>query len=111
MNYEIIFTDTAESDLSDIALFIAEESKDKEVAKKFLGELLSHCKEQLGAYPLSGFLLSDVALRNTGYRFFVHREYIALYTVHEEQKTVYMHSVFNAKKDYTRIVKKLIRNQ
>lgn len=41
MNYEIIFTDTAESDLSDIALFIAEESKDKEVAKKFLGELIS----------------------------------------------------------------------
>lgn len=36
MKYTIEFTDTAKSDLRDIAVYIAEESKNKEIAKRFV---------------------------------------------------------------------------
>lgn len=39
MNTQIVFTDTAKSDLRDIALYLAELSKDKNLAIRFVKEL------------------------------------------------------------------------
>ena len=80
MKYSIIFTETAKTDLRDIAIYIAEESKDKEIAK----------------------------LVSSGYRFLVHKEYLIFYSTDETNGKVYISAVFNAKKDYTRVLKKLI---
>lgn len=107
MKYSIEFTDTAKSDLRDIAIYIAEESKDKEIAKRFVKELTDHCV-QLETFPQSGSIPKDRTLISFGYRFLVHKEYLIFYSIDEVARKVYINSVFNAKKDYTRVFKKLI---
>lgn len=107
MKYSIIFTETAKTDLRDIAIYIAEESKDKEIAKRFVKELTDQCI-QLEDFPLSGSLPKDRTLVSSGYRFLVHKEYLIFYSTDETNGKVYISAVFNAKKDYTRVLKKLI---
>lgn len=107
MKYDVLFTDTAKTDLREIALFIAEESKDKAVAKKFVIELTAQCA-RLEAAPSIGALPRDRVLMSLGYRFLVYKDYLIFYTADDNSKTVYIQAVFNAKKDYTRVLSKLI---
>lgn len=107
MKYSIVFTDTAKSDLRDIAIYITEASKDKEIAKGFIKELAAQCGS-LENFPLMGVVPKDRVLISSGYRFLVHKEYLIFYTVTEPNATVYIQAIFNAKKDYTRILQKKI---
>ena len=70
MSYRILFTATAKEDLRDIAFHIADISKDKNLALKFVNEML--------------------------------------YTVDHETKTVFVQAAFNAKRDYTRVLRKML---
>ena len=45
MNCRVIFTDTAEADLRDIAFYIAKQSKDKNIAIRFVNKLREKCKK------------------------------------------------------------------
>lgn len=107
MKYSIEFTDTAKSDLRDIAIYIAEESKDKDVAKRFVSELAAQCS-RLEEFPLTGAIPKDRTLVSAGYRFLIHREYLIFYSIDETNAKIYVSAIFNAKKDYTRVLKKLI---
>lgn len=106
MKYAVDFTDTARTDLKEIAVYIAEESKNRDIAIRFVRELRERCAS-LTEFPLSGAMPDDRMLKSLGYRFLVHKEYLLFYTVDEDNKTVYVQAVFNAKKDYTRVLKKL----
>ena len=114
MKYSIEFTDTAKSDLRNIAIYIAEESKNKDVAKRFeadeekrfVKELTDQCI-RLEDFPMSGSIPKDRMLVSSGYRFLVHKEYLIFYSTDEKNEKVYINAVFNAKKDYTRVLKKL----
>ena len=44
MSYTIRFTDTAKDDLKNIAVYIAEQSKDKSIAVNFVNELREKTK-------------------------------------------------------------------
>lgn len=107
MSYKIEFTQTAKEDLRDIALYIAEESKEISIALRFV-EKLQNSVEQLKSFPLSGACPKDRVLCSFGYRFLVHKDYLTFYTVDEEKKTVYIEAVFNSKKDYTRVLLRLL---
>lgn len=107
MKYSIEFTETAKTDLKDIALYIAEVSKNKESAKSFVKELADQCI-RLEDFPFSGAIPKDRLIRSAGYRFLVHKEYLIFYTIEESGANVYVEAIFNAKKDYTRVIKKLI---
>lgn len=107
MKYNIKFTQTAKNDLRDIAIYIAEQSKEKSVATKFVEELQSKVVQH-EEYPLSGAYPSDRILLSQGYRFLVHKDYLIFYTVNENLKEVYIEAVFNSKKDYMRVLKKMI---
>lgn len=107
MKYSVKFTDTAKSDLSDISMYIVEESKDKEVAKRFVREI-AMCCATLEDFPFSGALPNDRIIRNWGYRLLVHKGYVIFYIVEESRYEVYVQAIFNAKKDYTRVLKKYI---
>lgn len=107
MKYSIVFTDTAKSDLREIAMYIADAAKDKEIAKEFVTELAEQCS-RLEDFPLMGAIPKDRVLISSGYRFLVHKEYLIFYTVLETNTTVYIQAIFNAKKDYTRVLKKII---
>ena len=95
MSYTVRLTDTAKQDLREIAFWIAEKSKDREIAKRFVGELRETCRK-LDTFP------------NAGYRFTVHKEYLIFYLVDEEEKQVNVMTIFNAKKDYMRVMKRFI---
>lgn len=106
MKYQIEFTDTAKSDLRNIAVYIAEQAKDREIAKKFVKELSEQCLP-LEDFPQMGATPKDRMLISYGYRFLVHKEYLIFYSVDESTEKVYIQAVFNAKKDYTRVLKKI----
>jgi toxin ParE1/3/4 len=107
MSYRIKFTETAKEDLREIAFYIAEQSKDREIAKRFVGELREKCK-MLDTFPEGGAVPRDRVLRSEGYRFLVHKDYLIFYTVEQENQTVYVRAIFNGKKDYMRVMKKFI---
>ena len=107
MSYRILFTATAKEDLRDIAFHIADISKDKNLALKFVNEMQTKCR-QLNDFPESGALPNDRVLRSLGYRFLVHKDYLMFYTVDHETKTVFVQAAFNAKRDYTRVLRKML---
>ena len=107
MSYTVRLTDTAKQDLREIAFWIAEQSKDIEIAKRFVGELREVCKK-LDTFPNAGGIPKDRVIRSAGYRFTVHKEYLVFYLVDEEEKQVNVMAIFNAQKAYTRVMKRFI---
>ena len=107
MSCHIKFTDTAKSDLREIAFYIAEQSKDKEIAKRFLEELRERCKI-LENFPESGSIPRDRVLKSNGYRFLVHKDCLIFYSYNKNENTAYILAVFNSKRDYFRVMKKFI---
>ncbi len=105
MKYKLFFTDTAREDLQEIAFHIAEISKDKELAKRFVRELRDNCKV-LETFPEGGALPRDRVLKSAGYRFLVYKDYLSFYMVDKENALVHVMAVFNGKKDYIRVMRK-----
>ena len=108
MKYAIDITDTAKGLLWDIAIYIAEQSGEKETAKRFVRELETECYT-LGEFPNSGANPDDRLLVSMWYKFLIHKDYLIFYTVDETNNIVYIQAIFNAKKDYTKYMRKLIR--
>ena len=107
MSYKVVMIDTAKQDLRDIAIWIAEQSKDIEIAKRFVNELWERCKK-LDRFPSIGSFPRDRILKSAGYRFVTYKEYLVFYLIDEENETVNVMAIFNAKKDYMRVMKKFI---
>lgn len=107
MSCHIKFTDTAKSDLREIAFYIAEQSKDKEIAKRFVEELRERCKT-LENFPESASIPRDRVLKSNGYRFLVHKDYLIFCSYNKNENTAYILAVFNSKRDYFRVMKKFI---
>lgn len=107
MNCCIKFTDTAKSDLRDIAVYIAEQTKDKNTAIRFVSELREKCK-LLEQFPNSGSIPKDRVLTSLGYRYLVHKGYLIFYKYAETENTAYIMAVFNSMLDYMRVMKKFI---
>ena len=107
MNCRIEFTDTAKQDLREIAFYIAEQSKEKSVAIRFVTELQEKCKV-LENFPESGAIPRDRMMKSAGYRFLVHGDYLIFYRHEASENTVYVLAVFNAKRDYMKIMRKFI---
>ena len=107
MSYTVRLTETAKQDLREIALWIADQAKNVEIAKQFIAELRAECKK-LDMFPYAGSLPKDRILKSFGYRFITHKEYLVFYLVNEEEKQVNVMAIFNSKKDYMRVMKKFI---
>lgn len=103
---KIVFTDTAKSDLRDIALYLADLSKDKNLAIRFVKELREK-KRILEQFPESGAIPADRVLKSSGYRFLVHKNYLLFYLYEKEANTVYVMAIFNGKRDYLQVMKKV----
>ena len=99
MSYTVVITDTAKQDLREVALWIAEQSKDIEIAKRFVNELREKCKK-LDRFPTTGSFPRDHVLKSAGFRFVTHKDYLIFYLIEEESKAVNVMAIFNAKKDY-----------
>ena len=69
MTAKIVFTDTAKSDLRELAVYLAEVSKDRDLAIRFVKRLQEKTKvledfPQSGAVPRDRVLKSNGGLRN-----------------------------------------------
>ena len=107
MNCQIVFTETAKSDLREIAVSLAELSRDKALAIRFVQEL----QEQTGIlkqFPGSGALPRDRVLRSIGFRFLVYKDYLLFYKYEKADERVYVVAVFNGKRDYMRVMKRFL---
>lgn len=102
MNYRIMFADTAIQDLHEISFYLAEQSQSREIAQRFVNELLDRC-DRLNDFPQLGALPKDYALRARDYRFVPHKSYLIFYRVDNDTKTVTVSAIFNSKKDYRRL--------
>lgn len=105
MNCKVVFTDTAKSDLRDIAVYLADLSKDKNLAIRFVRELQGKTRI-LEQFPESGTIPRDRVLKSSGYRFLVYKDYFYLYE--KEANTAYVMAIFNGKRDYMRVMKKFL---
>ena len=108
MSFQIKFTDTAKEDLRNIATYIADQAKDKKVAINFVNELKEKTKI-LETFPESGAIPDDRIMKNSDYRFLVHKEYLIFYHYIPEDSTSYILAFFNAKRDYTRVLRKFVK--
>ena len=107
MSYTVRFTETAKNDLQEIAFYIADQSKEPEIAKAFVLELRETCK-RLTELPNQGALPKDRILRSMGYRYLSHKGYLLFYQVNEHEKTVDIMAIFQEKQDYFRVMRRLI---
>lgn len=107
MSCKIVITDTAKSDLRDIAVYLADMSKDKQLAIRFVKELQEKTKI-LEQFPESGAIPRDRVLKSNGYRFLVHKDYLIFYLYEKKDNTAYVMAVFNGKRDYMRVMKKFL---
>ncbi len=104
MSCKVILTDTAKSDLLEIARGVAALSKDKALAVRFVRELQEETK-RLEQFPESGAVPRDRVLKSSGYRFLVHGDYLLFYLYKKEEQAAYVMAVFNGKRDYFRVMK------
>ena len=107
MSCQIVFTDTAKSDLREIAISIAELAKDKNIAIRYVKELQESTKI-LETFPESGAIPRDRILKSSGYRFIAHKDYLLFYLYEKAENRVYIMAVFHGKRDYMRIMKKYL---
>lgn len=107
MSCQIVFTDTARSDLRNIIIYLADMTKDKELAVRFVKEL-QETTNILELFPESGAVPKDRILKSNGYRFLTHKDYLLFYLHNKEVNTVYVMAIFNGKRDYLRVMKKFI---
>ena len=107
MSCHIKFTDTAKEDLRNIAFYIADQAKDRSIAANFVKELRKKCKV-LEIFPECGSIPKDRVMTSSGYRYLVHKSYLIFYIYEKSENTVYILAVFNAKRDYTRVMKKFL---
>ena len=107
MSCHVVFTDTAKADLRNIALNIADFSKDKNLAIRFIKEIQDKTKI-LEQFPESGAIPRDRLLKSNGYRFLAYKDYLLFYLYEKEEQTAYVMAVFNGKQDYMRVMKKYL---
>lgn len=107
MNCKIVFTDTAKSDLREIALYIADLTKDKHQAICFVKDLQAQTRI-LEQFPESGAIPKDRILKSNGYRFLVYKDYLLFYQYQKAENTAYIMAIFNGKRDYMRVMKKYL---
>ena len=107
MKYKIELTETAKSDIRDIALYLTEASKEKSVAIGFINELRENYRK-LENFPFVGANPKDHVLVSLGYRFLIYKDYLTFYTVDDDQKIVRIFAIFHAKRDYIRVLKNKI---
>ena len=108
MSFQIKFTDTAKEDLRNIATYIADQANDKKVAINFVNELREKTKI-LETFPEIGAIPDDRIMKNFDYRFLVHKEYLIFYHYIPKDSSSYILSIFNAKRDYSRVMRKFIK--
>ena len=107
MKWDVLMTDTAKSDLREIALYLYDQSGDAEIAASFVLELQEQCLA-LESFPERGAIPKDYVLKALGYRYLTYKHYLIFYMMDTTAQSVAIHAFFNEKADYFRYMRKRI---
>ena len=105
MKYDIIRTDTADSLIRNIILYIAE-NFGNDVAEEKLSELEKEIMA-LGDNPNIGIEPKYNVLRRQGYKVLITEKNLVFYKIDESKKQVVVHAVTDQRQDYLSIIRGL----
>ena len=103
--YKILRTDTADSQLRQIILYIAE-NWGADVALKKLDEI-EHQIMTLGENPYIGSDPHDRILRRQGYKVLILEKNLVFYKIYDEKKEVTVYAIVDQRQDYLKIMRGL----
>ncbi|MBR4332010.1 MAG: type II toxin-antitoxin system RelE/ParE family toxin, partial [Clostridia bacterium] len=87
MKWNVLMTDTAKSDLREIALYLYDQSGDAEIAASFVTELQEQCLA-LESFPERGAIPKDYVLKALGYRYLAYKHYLVFYMTDAKAQSV-----------------------
>ena len=99
--YKVVFTDTAESDLDDIVVYLSNFSRN--IALKYYDEIMAKANS-LVSMPERCPFVNDRALRAAGYRWLAVHNYIIFYYVNNISNKVHIRRILYSGRDYTAIL-------
>jgi len=103
MGYRIIRTDHFQQDLDSAVGYIVLSLENRAAAKSLL-DAVEECYETLESMPLMYEACHDPFLREKGYRRAIIKNYIMVYEVDEQDKTVTVLRFFHGKRDYEKMI-------
>lgn len=103
MSYRLLQTQRAKDQLIEIALYIAEESGDVDMALRIV-DRLEEAMLKLTEMPNRGALPRDVILRKQGHRVVVCEPYLIFYRCDDEARTVIVTAVLHSRRDYANLI-------
>ena len=99
MSYRLLRTETADEQLRDIVLYVADISGSPDVALRLI-DRIEEATRRLEEFPYSGTTPRWGSLARRGYRMLVVGEYLVFYKVDDEAQTVTIHAVLYARGEY-----------
>jgi len=103
MSYKVLWTQSAEDQLSEDTLYIALNSGSVDQAISFLNNIREET-DKLDEFPNRGFNPNDVSIRRKGHKGLIIGNHVALYKVYENEKEVVIHAFTHLKTDYKHLL-------
>jgi plasmid stabilization system protein ParE len=101
--YRVDIAEPAENDLLDVILYISTRLSAPSTAMK-MARAIEGALEGLADMPGSHPLVADGRLASMGYHEIRVKNYIAFYTIDEDEKTVVVERILHARRDWLRIL-------
>ena len=99
LQYEIIYTESATSDILDKADYIAKTLKEDNLALKWYQRLREHIQKNLTVFPYMYPPYNREPWKSKGYRLMTTANDAVLYTVEDTERTVHIHAVCTRGRD------------
>jgi len=99
LQYEIIYTESAISDILEKADYIAETLNENDLALKWYQRLREHIQKNLTVFPHMYPPYNREPWKSKGYRLMTTANDVVLYTVEEIEHTVHVHAVCTRGRD------------
>ncbi len=103
MDYKVIVTKDAHDDVDEDLDYIANRLQNPIAAKNLLDKI-EEAYNELAFNPYMYQECSNERLQSKGYRKVVVKNYIIIYRVDDEEKTVYVLRMFYGRRDYAKLI-------
>ena len=103
MTYEVLRTDTADEQLTEIIRYIAMDSGSADVALSYLDKLETAIMS-LAEFPERGSFPRYAVLRRRGFRVLVVGNHLVFYKVYSDIKKVIVYAIVDGRRDYKGLV-------
>lgn len=103
MRYKILRTDKAEEQLRNIIFYIADDTRDVNIALGYL-EKIETAINRLQEFPESGSVPRYSILKKQGYRVVIVERHLVFYKTNETDKTVIIYAIVDGRREYHNLI-------